>query len=99
VSKFLAKMNVGWKAGSYEFCLATGCTQDKLDLALTGWMSIPFMSTGKVVAHTCEFGDFVNDLVELCSTCTAQTNAFSNLEDVGAQAAQTTIKQALATWP
>jgi hypothetical protein len=98
VSKFLANMNVRWKAGSYEFCLASGCTQDKLDLALTGWMSIPFMAKGKVVAHTYEFGDFVNDLVETCSTCAAQTNAFNNLEDVGAQAALTTIKQALATW-
>ena len=99
VSKFLAKMNVRWKAGSYEFCLASGCTQDKLDLALTGWMSIPFMAKGKVVAHTYEFGDFVNDLVETCSTCAAQTNAFNNVENVGAQAALTTIKQALATWP
>jgi Beta-lactamase enzyme family/Polyglycine hydrolase-like, structural repeat len=99
VSKFLANMNVRWKAGSYEFCLATGCTQDKLDLALTGWMSIPFMVKGKVVAHTYEFGDFVNDLVETCSSCVGQTNAFNNLENVGAQAALTTIKQALATWP
>jgi len=99
VAKFLAHMNVRWKAGSYTFCLANSCVPYKLDLALTGWMSIPFISKGKVVAHTYEFGDFVNDLVENCSSCTAQTNAFNNLEDVGAQAALTTIKQALATWP
>jgi hypothetical protein len=99
VSKFLADMNVRWKAGSYTFCLGGSCVPYKLDLALTGWMSIPFMARGKVVAHTYEFGDFVNDLVENCSSCTAQTDAFNNLENVGAEAARSTIKQALATWP
>jgi hypothetical protein len=99
VGRFLAQMNVRWKAGSYTFCLADSCVPYKLDLALTGWMSIPFMAKGKVAAHTYEFGDFVNDLVENCSDCTAQTDAFNNLEDVGAQAASAAIRQALATWP
>lgn len=99
VGKFLAAMNVRWKAGSYEFCLSSSCAPNKLDLALTGWMSIPFKSKGKTVEHSYEFGDFVNDFVETCNSCTAQTNAYNNLEAVGAQAALTTIRAALATWP
>lgn len=71
----------------------------QLDLALTGWISIPFMHNGKVSAHTYELGNFVNDLPEFCSGCAAQNNAFNNLENIGAEAARATIRQALATWP
>ena len=53
---FLRRLTVRWKAGSYEFCLSSsGCLPYKLDLALTGWISIPFASGGKVVARTYEF--------------------------------------------
>lgn len=98
VSKFLAKTNVRWKAGSYEFCLASSCVPYKLDLAETGWVSIPFMARGKVVAHTYEFGDFVNDLPVTCNNCTASQNAFNNLGAVAAEAARSIIGQALKTW-
>jgi hypothetical protein len=99
VGKFLSQLNVRWKAGSYEFCLSSsGCLPYKLDLALTGWISIPFVSGGKVVARTYEFGDFVNDLPETCSSCAASDDAFNLLEQAGAREAQTTIRQALATW-
>lgn len=98
--KFLSKLNVRWKAGSYEFCLSSsGCLPNKLDLALTGWISIPFMSHGKLAARTYEFGDFVNDLPETCTSCTASNNAGSLLEEVGAREAQSTIRQALTSWP
>ena len=99
LAKFLSHLNVRWKAGSYTFCLAGSCVPCKLDLALTGWISIPFMHKGKVSAHTYEFGDFVNDLPEFCTSCAAQTSAFNNLENAGAEAARTAIRQALATWP
>jgi Beta-lactamase enzyme family len=47
-AKFLAGVDVRWKAGSYAFCLSSsGCLPYKLDLALTGWISIPFMSGGR----------------------------------------------------
>ena len=98
--KFLAQLNVRWKAGSYEFCLSSsGCLPYKLDLADTGWISIPFMSSGKVVARTYEFGDFVNDLPETCTSCAASNNAFNLLSEVGADEAQSSIRQALTTWP
>ena len=99
LAKFLKAMNVRWKAGSYTFCVAGACNPYKLDLALTGWMAIPSMVKGKVVVHTYEFGDFVNDLVETCSNCPASNSAFSNLGAVGAEAARTVIRQALKSWP
>lgn len=99
VTKFLAKMNVRWKAGGYTFCLASSCVPYKLDLAITGWASIPFIHKGKVAAHTYEFGDFVNDLPEFCNNCTASQNAGNNLGAVAAEAARSVIRQALKTWP
>jgi hypothetical protein len=99
-SKFLASLNVRWKAGSYTFCLSSSsCVPYKLDLALTGWISIPFMSKGKITAQTFEFGDFVNDLVENCTSCTASNDAFNLLEEEGALEAKATITKALQTWP
>jgi len=98
-SKFLAKMSVRWKAGGYTFCLANTCIPDKLDLSVTGWISIPFILNGKVTAHTYEFGDFVNDLPEFCANCTASQNAGNNLGAVAAEAARSVIRQALKTWP
>jgi hypothetical protein len=99
VARFLKAMNVRWKAGSYEFCLAGACDPNKLDLALTGWMAIPSLVKGRVVLHTYEFGDFVNDLVETCSNCPASNAAGANLGAVGAEAARTVIRQALKSWP
>jgi len=99
VSKFLAKTNVRWKAGSYGFCLSNSCLPYKLDLAVTGWISIPFIAKGKVVAHTYEFGDFVNDLPEYCNNCIASQNAGNNLGAVAAESARSVIMQALKTWP
>jgi hypothetical protein len=52
-----------------------------------------------VVARTYEFGDFVNDLPETCANCTASDNAFNLLSEVGAREAQSSIRQALTTWP
>jgi hypothetical protein len=100
VPQFLAQLNVRWKAGSYTFCL-TGdgsCVPYKLDIALTGWMSIPFMQHGQVAASTFEFGDFANDLAIPCSNCTAAQNAGNLLQGVAAEAARSTIRQALMTW-
>jgi len=100
VPQFLAQLNVRWKAGSYTFCLTSqGCVPYKLDLALTGWMSIPFMQNDTVTGRTFEFGDFVNDLPESCSNCTASQDAFNLLQTVAAEAARSTIRQALTTWP
>jgi hypothetical protein len=99
VARFLKAMNVRWKAGSYTFCLAGACNPYKLDLALTGWMAIPSLVKGRVVLHTYEFGDFVNDLVETCSNCPASASAGNNLGAVGAEAARTVIRQALKSWP
>jgi hypothetical protein len=100
VKKFLANLNVRWKAGSYTFCMtSSGCVPYKLDLALTGWISIPFLHKGKITAHTYEFGDFVNDLVENCTGCAASNDAFNMLENAGALEAEGAIVQALKTWP
>ena len=100
VPQFLAQMDVRWKAGSYTLCLTSqGCVPYKLDLALTGWMSIPFMQNGQVTGHTYEFGDFVNDLQETCTNCAASQNAFNLTQTVAAEAARSTIRQALTTWP
>ncbi len=35
------------------------------------------MQNGQVTGRTFEFGDFVNDLPETCSNCTASQNAFN----------------------
>jgi hypothetical protein len=87
-------------AGSYTFRLIlTDCVPNKRDLALTGWMNIPFMQNGKLTGRTFEFGDFVNDLPESRGNCTASQNAFNLLQGVGAEAARSTIRQALTTWP
>jgi hypothetical protein len=97
VSQFLAQLNVRSKGGSYGICLAT-CNPYKDDLSLTGWVSIPFKSGGVVLPRTYEFGDFVNDLILTCSNCTASNNALNNLSGTAAEAARSTIRQALATW-
>jgi hypothetical protein len=62
-------------------------------------MSIPFMQNGQVTGHTYEFGDFVNDLQETCTNCAASQNAFNLTQTVAAEAARSTIRQALTTWP
>jgi hypothetical protein len=46
-----------------------------------------------------EFGDFVNDLPESCTNCAASQNAFNLTQSVVAEAARSTIRQALTTWP
>jgi hypothetical protein len=97
VSQFLAQLNVRSKGGSYGICLAD-CNTYKDDLSLTGWVSVPFMSGGVVSPQTYEFGDFVNDLIETCSNCAASNNALSDLNATAAEAARSTIRQALATW-
>ncbi len=99
VPQFLAQLNVRWKAGSYTFCLTNdGCVPDKLDIALTGWMSIPFRDHGQPAARTFEFGDFANDLPMSCSNCTASQDALNLLPGVAAEAARSTLRQALMTW-
>ena len=99
VPQFLAQLDVRWKAGSYTFCQTDqGCVPDKLDLSLAGWMSIPFHLGGRLAARTFEFGDFVNDLPESCSNCAASQDAFNLIQQVAAEAARSTIRQALQTW-
>ncbi|HXL18005.1 MAG TPA: serine hydrolase, partial [Streptosporangiaceae bacterium] len=100
VPQFLAQLNVRWKAGSYTFCLTgNGCVPYKLDIALTGWMSIPFRDHGQLAGRTFEFGDFANDLPMSCSNCTASQNALNLLPRVAAEAARGTIRQALTGAP
>ena len=100
VPQFLTQLNVRWKAGSYTFCLTNdgSCAPSKVDIALTGWMSVPFKGHGQVAARTFEFGDFANDLAIPCSNCTAAQNAGNLLQGVAAEAARSTIRQALMTW-
>ena len=99
VPQFVAQLNVRWKAGSYTFCLTNdGCVPDKLDIALTGWMAIPFMDHGRLAGRAFEFGDFANDLPVSCSNCTASQNALNLLQGAAAEAARSTIRQALMTW-
>ena len=99
VPQFLAQLDVRWKAGSYTLCQTSqGCIPNKLDLALTGWMSIPFRLGGTLTGRTFEFGDFVNDLPESCSDCAASQDAFNLIQQVAAEAARSTIRQALQTW-
>jgi Beta-lactamase enzyme family/Bacterial tandem repeat domain 1 len=100
VPQFLAQLSVRWKAGSYTFCMTDdgSCTPDKQDLSLTGWMSIPFIRDGRLASQNYEFGDFVNDLYVPCGNCAAATNAGDLLQGVAAEAARTTIRQALMTW-
>jgi hypothetical protein len=100
VPRFLAQLDVRWKAGSYTFCLTDDgtCTPYKQDLAITGWMSIPFVRDGTLAFQGYEFGDFVNDLYLPCRDCAAARNAGNLLPGVAAEAARTTIRQALMTW-
>jgi hypothetical protein len=99
VPQFLDQLNVRWKAGSYTICLTNdGCVPYKLDISLTGWMSIPFRQHGQLAARPFEFGDFTNDLPMSCSNCTASQNASNLLQGVAAEAARSTIRQALMTW-
>jgi hypothetical protein len=99
VPQFLAQLNVRWKAGSYTICQAdSGCVPYKMDIALTGWMSIPFRDHGQLAGQTFEFGDFANDLPLSCTDCAASRNASSLLPGVAAEAARSTIRQALMTW-
>src|SRR6266568_3860564 len=99
VPQFLAQLNVRWKAGSYTICLTNdGCVPYKLDISLTGWMSIPFRQHGQLAARPFEFGDFANDLPMSCSNCTAAQNASNLLQGVAAEAARSTLRQALMTW-
>jgi hypothetical protein len=100
VASFLADTNVRWKAGGYQFCLTgdSSCVPSKYDLSETGWISIPFIHKGKVVAHTYEYGDFVNDLPDYCGNCAVTQAAYNNLAAVAAHAATGVITKALKTW-
>jgi hypothetical protein len=82
VPQFLAQLNVRSKPGNYTICQTAdnSCVPDKLDVSLSGWMSIPFRQDGQVVSHTFEFGDFANDLPMSCSNCTASQNALNLLQ-------------------
>jgi beta-lactamase family protein len=100
VPQFLAQLNVRWKAGSYTMCLTddASCAPAKLDIALTGWMSVPFRDHGQLTGRAFEFGDFANDLPVSCGNCTASVNAGNLLQGVAAEAARSTLRQALMTW-
>jgi hypothetical protein len=76
----------------------SGCLPYKLDISLTGWMSIPFRDHGQLAGRTFEFGDFANDLPLSCSNCAASRNASNLMQGVAAEAARSTIRQALMTW-
>ncbi len=53
---------------------------------------------GQTAARTFEFGDFANDLPMSCSNCTASQDALNLLPGVAAEAARSTLRQALITW-
>lgn len=100
VPQFLAQFNIRYKPGGYTFCMSSDCSVAKVDDSLAGWMSIPFKANGQFEPQTFLFGSIVNDLYVPCNSasCAPQNLAGQETSANVAEAARSTIRQALSTW-
>lgn len=91
-----------WKAGSYSFCMATGCADYKAEFSIAGVLTLPAKNTlGTVVPKSYSYSDFVNDLYVPCvpgSGCTAENAAYAMIGQVADEAARGAIDQAFKNW-
>jgi hypothetical protein len=91
-----------WKAGSYVFCMASGCADYKADFSIAGVLTLPAKTTtGTVVPKSYAYSDFINDLYVPCAPgggCAADTAVGPMLGKVVDEAARKAIDQALKNW-
>ena len=57
---FIDNMDLAYKAGNYNICQGTGCTSFIVDIALAGWVKIPFCSGGAFIPREYTFGVFID---------------------------------------
>ena len=102
VPQFLSQFNIRFKPGGYTFCMSSDCSVAKVDDSLAGWMSVPFKSNGVLAPQSYVFGSIVNDLYIPCNSgtggCGPQNLAGQETAANVAEAARSTIRQALLTW-
>ncbi|MGH3117448.1 MAG: serine hydrolase [Gaiellales bacterium] len=85
--RFLSKVQMAWKGGSYTLC-TPGC---RYDWTLGGWTSIPFkMRSGRIVRRAYVFGMFTED-------ATTEEGA-SRAWDRGPEVLRPVLKRALRSW-
>jgi hypothetical protein len=91
-----------WKAGSYAFCMASGCAAYKAEFSIAGVLTLPAKTTtGTVVLKSYAYSDFVNDLYVPClpgSGCSAEKAAYAMIGQVADEAARPAIDKALKNW-
>ena len=85
--KFLSKLQMAWKGGSYTLCTPS-C---RYDWTLGGWTSIPFKTrSGRIFWRSYVFGMFAED-------ATTEANA-SRAWDRGPEVLRPVLRQALLSW-
>lgn len=85
--KFLSKVRMAWKGGSYTLCTPS-C---RYDWTLGGWTSIPFKTrSGRIVRRAYVFGMFTED-------ATTEAGA-SRAWDRGPEVLRPVLRQALLSW-
>lgn len=99
---FVADTLNHWKAGSYAFCMASGCADYKAEFGIAGVMSFPAKTTlGKITPKLYSYADWVNDLYVPCvpgSSCSAETAAYAMIGQTSDEAARPAIDAALKNW-
>jgi hypothetical protein len=100
VPRFLAQFNIRSKAGGHGFPMSLDGSVIKADSSLAEWMSIPFKARRRFNHQSFLFGSIVNDLYVPCSgaSCPPQNLAARKPATNVAEAARSTIRQALLTW-
>jgi hypothetical protein len=101
-SAFEALVVNHWKAGSYAFCMASGCAAYKADFSIAGLLTLPAKnSSGTVTPKAYAYSDFVNDLYVPCvpgSGCSAENAAYAMIGQIADESARKAIDSALTHW-